>query len=248
VTSRAKRRATLPSRRTPMRPSSERGPSIPWVPIAVVAGIGVVVGLLVYLVWQSNQTASGDRFEKEAAIEADSAPDLPGEFVNLPSIYEGAYGNSDGPNTAEHVTEDVDYSEQGLPPTGGPHWGATACAETPAESPPFCGPIPWGIYREPWPAESVVHALEHGGMAVWYNTTDQTVIDDLEDLVREKGKDDYLIVMVPYPDMEPETVAVTAWARRDKMPVSEYDRDRVENFLDKLKCRFNPESMPGKGC
>jgi len=248
VTSRAKRRATLTSsRRTPMRPSSERGPSIPWVPIAVVAGIGLVVGLLAYLVWQSNQTSDSGP-GAEAAIEGDKAEDLPGQFVDLQSIYDGFYGNQDGATTADHVTNDVDYSEQGLPPTGGPHWGATACAETVAESPPFCGPIPWGIYREPWPAESVVHALEHGGMAVWYNTTNQTVIDDLEDLVEEKGKDDYLIVMVPYPDMEPETVAVTAWARRDKMPVSEYDRDRVENFLDKLKCRFNPENLPGKGC
>jgi hypothetical protein len=230
-----------------MRPSSERGPSIPWIPIAVVAGIGVVVGLLVYLVWQSNQTSDSGPGQ-EAAIEGDPAPDLPGEFVDLQSIYEGYYGSQDGPNTNAHVTSDVDYTEQGLPPTGGPHWGSTACAETAAASPPFCGPIPWGIYREPWPAESVVHALEHGGMAVWYNTTDQAVIDDLEDLVREKGRDDYLIVMVPYPDMEPETVAVTAWARRDKMPVSEYDRDRVENFLDKLRCRFNPEEFSGKGC
>ena len=32
------------------------------------------------------------------------------------------------------------------------------------------------------------------------------------------------------------------------MPVGEYDRDAIENFLDKLRCRFNPEGMPGKGC
>lgn len=230
-----------------MRPSSERGPSIPWIPIAVVAGIGVMVGLLVYVVWQSNQSsASGP--SKYAQVEGDPAPDLPGKFVDLQSIYDGYYNNRDGPTTNSHVTNDVDYSNQGLPPAGGPHWGSTQCAETAAESPPFCGPIQWGVYREPWPAESVVHALEHGGMAVWYNTTDQTVIDDLEDLVTKKVKDQYLVVLVPYPDMDPETVAVTAWGRRDKIPVSEYSRDRVENFLDKLKCRFNPEKLPGKGC
>jgi hypothetical protein len=236
------------SRRTPVRPKSEGGPSLPWIPIAIIAGVAVVAGVVVYLIWQSQQSPSGGGYASEQAIEADPAPDLPGEFVDLQKIYEGSYGATEGPNTNPHVTNDVDYTEQGQPPAGGPHWGSTACATTPAESPPFCGPIPFGIFRDEWPAESVVHALEHGGMAVWYNTTNQEVIDDLEDLVRQKGDDDYLIVMVPYSKMDAETVGATAWGRRITMPAGEYDRAAIENFLDKLRCRFNPENFTGRGC
>lgn len=245
---RANRRAVRSSsRRTPVRPKSDRGLSIPWIPIAVIAGVAAVAGVMGYLIWQSRQSPSAG-FGAEQAMEAAPAADLPGEFVDLQKIYEGSYNNPDGPNTAEHVTTDVDYSEQGQPPAGGPHWGSTTCSTTPADSPPFCGPIPWGIYRAEWPAESVVHALEHGGLVVWYNTTNQQVIDDLEELVRQKGEDDYLIVMVPYSKMDAETVAVTAWGRRLKEPAASYSRDDFENFLDKLRCRFNPENMPGKGC
>lgn len=230
-----------------MRPKSEGGPSLPWIPIAIIAGVAVVAGVIFYLIWQSQQSPSAG-FAAEQAMEANPAPDLPGEFVDLQKIYEGSYGNPDGATTNSHVSNDVDYSKQGQPPAGGPHWGSTTCATTPAESPPFCGPLPWGIYREEWPAESVVHSLEHGGLAVWYNTTDQAVIDDLEDLVRQKGEDDYLIVMVPYSKMDAETVAVTAWGRRLKQPAAQYSHDDFNDFMDKLRCRFNPESMPGKGC
>jgi hypothetical protein len=230
-----------------MRPASS-GFSVPWIPIAVVAAVAVIGGLMFYLIWQSNQSSSSSNYDKEAAIEADPAPDLPGEYVNLPSIYEGYYGNTEGTNTAEHVSEPVDYSEQGQPPAGGPHWGNGTCPENPADAPPFCGPVGWGIYRAEWPAESVVHSLEHGGLVIWYNTTDQAVIDDLEDLAKDELNNDVLLVMVPYSKMDAETVAVTAWARRFIQPASEYNRDDFANFIDTMKCRFNPESMPGKGC
>jgi hypothetical protein len=235
------------SRRTPVRPA-QGGPSLPLIPIAIVVGVAAIVGVIAYLVWQSQKSPAAG-FSSERAIEADPAPNLPGEFVDLQKIYGGSYSNPSGPNTAEHVTTDVDYSEQGQPPAGGPHWGSSGtCPAKVAEAPPFCGPLQWGIYREEWPAESVVHALEHGGMVVWYNTTNQDVIADLEDLVRQKLDDDYLIIMVPYSKMDAETVAATAWGRRLKQPVAAYDRDAISNFLDKLRCRFNPENLTGKGC
>lgn len=248
MTSRSSRRAVRSSsRRTPVRPKSEGGPSVPWIPIAIIAVVAIVGAGMVYLIWQSRQSTSAGN-AAERAMEANPAPDLPGEFVDLQKIYEGSYGNPDGPTTNAHVTNDVDYTEQGQPPAGGPHWGSTACAATPSESPPFCGPLAWGIYREEWPAESVVHSLEHGGLAVWYNTTNQQVIDDLEDLVRQKGDDDYLIVMVPYSKMDAETVAATAWGRRITQPAGEYDRAAMSDFLDELRCRFNPEDFTGRGC
>ena len=83
--------------------------------------------------------------------------------------------------------------------------------------------------------------MEHGGTIVWYNTTDQATIDDLEDFVEDNR--DKLLVLTPYPDMEDEYVAITVWARRDKFPVSEYSRDRLEDFMDDFYCKFDPEGF-----
>ncbi len=91
-----------------------------------------------------------------------------------------------------------------------------------------------------WPAATVVHNLEHGGMVVWYNTTDQTIIDDMEDFV----EDLFPAVLMPYPDMEDEYIAITTWGRTDKFPVSEYSRERLREFEDAHNCRFNPEDLP----
>jgi hypothetical protein len=223
----------------------------------VLVGVVAVVGLLAYLVWQGTQP-EGNSFAGAARTEADPAPDLPGEFVNLQKIYGGSYGATEGPNTAEHVTRDVDYVNDCAaddetvcntnPPAGGPHWGSSACPEDPTDAPPYCGPVGWGLYREPWPAEALVHNMEHGGLVLWYNTTNQEIIDELEDIAERELNGEKLFVMAPYPDMEPETIALTAWARIDKFPVSEYSEERVDNFIEKLKCRFNPETMSGAGC
>lgn len=245
--SRAKRRqgpGSARSRRTPAVPATGRGLRIPWIPLAVLVGAGVIVGLIAYLIWQSGQPA-GNRFGEAAEVEADPAPDLPGEFVNLQEIYGGAYGEQStegGGNTAPHVSRDVDYIEDGNtnPPTGGPHW-AGGCTESPETSPAFCGPAPWGIYREPWDPETLVHNMEHGGAVVWYNTTDQAIIDDLEELIKDRTGG---VVLAPYPDMEEEYIAVTTWGRIDKFPVSEFSIDRVKAFFDAHICRFNPEDLP----
>ena len=233
------------SRRTPVPTQAGGGPSIPRAPIIALLGIAAVVGLFAYLVWQTTKPA-GNRFEGAAAAEADPNPELPGEFVNLQTIYGGAYGSVEGTTTAPHVTRDVDYLEdQGeLPPAGGPHWGtAGACPTDPEDAPLYCGPVPWGIHRQPWRMESVVHNMEHGGAILWYNTTDQGIIDELEDLIKGRLNRGDLLVMVPLPEMEEETIAVSSWSRRDKFSVDEYNRNRVEEFFDKNERRFNPEDF-----
>ena len=247
--SRAQRRATrgsARSRRTPVRPARRRGPRLPLIPLAVVVGIAVVIGAIVYLIWQQTQP-TGDTFGEAARIEADNDPSLPGEWVNLAEAYaEGGelarYGGMGGPGTGDHVEREMDYaSEQGLPPAGGPHWGKTTCTDDPDTSSPFCGPVLPGIYRKPWPEEALVHTMEHAGVVIWYNTTDQAMIDQLEDFA--KDNDDKNLALVPYPDMEAEHVAISVWSRRDKFPVGEYDRDRLDNFIDALYCRFDPEGF-----
>ena len=187
------------------------------------------------------------RFAAAAAIELDPAPDLPGEYVNLPEIYQDERGlatyGSDGsvPNTAPHVTGDVDYAGVGNsnPPAGGPHW-AGGCPRDPLEA-GECGPAAWGIYRDPWPPATLVHNMEHGGMVVWYNTTGQAVIDDLEDFANSNR--DKFLVLTPYPEMEDESVAITIWSRLGLIPASEYSRDFIDDFMDDWYCKFDPEGF-----
>jgi hypothetical protein len=221
----------------------------------VVAGIAVVLGLVVYLIIQANQPPSASSNTAAAQAEADNSPDLPGQWVDLATIYGASY-----PDDAPHVTRDVDYaadcSDDGFvcntnPPAGGPHWGQGGCRVDSSGRPdptPFCGPVPWGVYRDPWEPESLVHNMEHGGVIIWYNTDNQEVIDKLEEMATDWVQNDVLLVMAPYPDMEDDTIALTAWSRIDKFPVSEFSEERVEAFVNAHRCRFNPERMSGLGC
>jgi hypothetical protein len=245
------RSAPARGRRTPVS-AAKSGLNLPWIPIGIVAGVAIVLAVAVYLVLQANKTPASD-LARWAAIEKSIAtdPNLPGEGVDLETIYNGTYGSTTGNNTGQHVTHNMDYaSEQGLPPAGGPHWGSGTCGEHVADSGPFCGPVQWGIYRPPdyWPAESLAHAEEHGGVVIWYNTTNQQIIDELEADIQKRLEDGQLLVMAPYREMGDEIIAVTAWGRRDKFPVSEYNQERVDTFIDAMKCRFNPEVMVGAGC
>ncbi|MCH7697787.1 MAG: DUF3105 domain-containing protein [Chloroflexi bacterium] len=179
------------------------------------------------------------------AAEADDDPALAGTYVDLPAIYGGYYGNPDGPHTAAHTRSVVDYESQGNsnPPAGGPHWGNGACGSSPADSPPFCGPVAWGVYRSEWDAESLVHSMEHGGVIVWFNTIDRDIVEDLESIVSSRLAAGDLIVLAPYLLMEDEHIAITSWSRIDKFPVGDYSSERVNAFLDDHVRRFNPEDF-----
>ena len=109
-------------------------------------------------------------------------------------------------------------------------------------APQRCGPAPWGIFTDPWDAGTLVHNMEHGGVVVWYNTTDQAVVDDLTGLVLEE-LNRRLIVLSPYPDMEEGFVAITSWSRRLLVPVEDFDRDLFAEFIEVHERRFNPESF-----
>jgi len=232
--------------------------NIPWIPIAVGVGVIAIVALIAYLFIQSNQDDPPNN-EAAQAIENDATAEYPGEYVDLPTAWAegdvlahyGEDGGAEAPNTNAHVQREVDYSKEtsansttGLPPVGGPHWGQGACGEDPDAAGAFCGPVPWGIYFDPWPAESLVHNMEHSGVVVWYNTSDTEARDRLRGWVEDRLDADKLVVMAAYPDMPADTIALTAWTRRDVFPVSEMTEDRVKDFIDKLACRFNPENIP----
>ncbi len=230
--------------RGPAKSSKRQGFRVPWIPVGIAGGIAAVIILVLFLVVQANQTGSDSQSEW-VEMEADPAPDLPGEFVDLQEIYGGTYGAHGDNATARHLTRDIDYEADGntTPPAGGPHWGSGACPDDPSAAPVFCGPAPWGIYREPWEPEVLVHNTEHGGVVLWYNTTNQEIIGEMEELIRNRLEDGDILVMAPYPDMEEEYIALTSWARIDKFPVTEYSKPRVEDFINVHLRRFNPEDF-----
>lgn len=183
----------------------------------------------------------------DAAVvaEANADPSLPGEYIDLPAIYGGPYPYGTPP---PHQDGPIDYSAQGLPPVGGKHWGPSAgwagpCPDDPDQAPANCGPVPSGIYRKPWHAESLVHNLEHASFVIWYNTTDQAAIDKIEAFATKQLTDGKQLVLAPYPDMAPETVAITVWSRRETFPVDTIDTDQMQQFIDVLECRFDPEGF-----
>ncbi len=81
--------------------------------------------------------------------------------------------------------------------------------------------------------------MEHGGTIIWYNTTDQRIIDDMESFVQGV----FPVALSPYSDMEDETIAITVWSRIDLIPVTEYSRDRIDDFMDDWYCEFDPEGF-----
>ncbi len=225
--------------------------------LAGVATGVILIGSLVAVGCGSSGTSSSAAATATATtallkwqqMEEDRAPTLPGQYVDLPQAFaEGStlahYGASSGPNTNAHVTHDIDYSSEGYPPAGGPHWGSTACGTDPNAAPAFCGPALWGVYRSEWHTETLVQSLEDGGVVLWYHTSDTKIRKEIEDeAVKYLKKGDH-VVMVPYSNLPPDTIALTAWARRDEFSLSDFSTDRIDKFIEAFNCRFDCLVMP----
>jgi hypothetical protein len=194
-----------------------------------------------------------NRYASAAAAESDPDPNLPGEFIDLQRIYGGVYGSPEGPTTAPHMHEDLDYESHCSPdepvvcntnpPAGGPHWSGACGTDDPSEAAAFCGPASWGIYREPWETETLVHNMEHSGVIIWYDVADPELIAELEGLANERVTEGSRLILAPYPEMEDGTIAITSWSRIDRFQVSGYSPERIVQFIDAHHCRFDPEEL-----
>jgi hypothetical protein len=127
---------------------------------------------------------------------------------------------------AGNLTSPLCYASN--PPTSGPH----------ADQ-----PMPFGVLNNPAPKENLVHNMEHGGVVIWYNTSNQDVINQLKSLVNDQRDRQRFVVLTQYTGMEPETIAVTSWTRLDKFPAGDYDKKRIEDFISEHHKRFNPEGF-----
>ena len=95
------------------------------------------------------------------------------------------------------------------------------------------------IYENAIPKENLVHSMEHGAVIVWYNTENQQVIDQIKSVVQAELDRRKLVVMSPYTEIEPDTIALTAWTYLDAF--DEFDLTRITKFIQVFQCRYNQE-------
>lgn len=99
-----------------------------------------------------------------------------------------------GSNHFQGDTAPVGYYNS-APPTSGDH----------ARTPTRCG-----IFNDPVPDEIQVHNLEHGFVAIQYNSEDATLVNRLTTAVQALPDWPSYYILAPYEKME-ETIALTAW-------------------------------------
>ncbi|HEY7270763.1 MAG TPA: DUF3105 domain-containing protein [Dehalococcoidia bacterium] len=115
------------------------------------------------------------------------------------------------------------------PPTSGPHAAA---------------PAAFKVFDFAVPKENLVHNMEHGGVVIWYGpTTNAAAVSTLTRLALDAEAAGRLVVMSPYPDLEPDPIALTSWTRLDKFKSSELTEKRVTDFIGGNERRFNPEGF-----
>lgn len=141
------------------------------------------------------------------AVEPREAPCLPGTAIEI----------MDSPHISPAAAGSVEHNS--VPPTSGPHYAFT---------------ISPGSYEEPVPEGLIVHALEHGHIAIQYapGTPDREVAG-LRRIAKRYGND---VVLAPYPPL-PQGIALTAWGRLRVL--SDYDEAAITEFIERLRGRYN---------
>ena len=139
------------------------------------------------------------------------------------------------PGGRRHFPQGETYDDYNSnPPTSGPHTAA----------------VQPGVYDDPVPKEHIVHNMEHGHVAVWYNCNagaqplDSAGCDNLRQqlgvIVTDANNDGKRVVMTRYANMEGR-IALTAWQFLDTL--DEFDAQRVRTFVDTFYCHTNLEGF-----
>ena len=227
--------------RTPVKVGG--GSSLPLQQIAIVAAIVLIVGIIVFAYIES--TKGTDSTPGWINAELDDSTSLPGTYVK-PNP--GPDGNLCTNITCVNSMDDRNHVTTPISICTADQLASNDIGSCYNSNPPTSGnhnpnPAAFKIYDNPVPKENLVHSMEHGGVIVWYNTDNQQVIDQLKSVVQGELERRKQVVMSKYTDMEPDTIALTAWTRLDKFPVSDFNKDRVKTFIEKLDKHFNPENF-----
>ncbi|RME65322.1 MAG: DUF3105 domain-containing protein [Caldilineae bacterium] len=146
-------------------------------------------------------------------------------------------------------------AEESLPTLGNTHisQGATSPiaynSTPPTSGPHYPGLAPWAVYREPIRYEQLLHNLEDGGVAIYYQCEDgcPELVDQIEAVARpyiDAGRHVVVVRNDPtwtgdvgsaqplHQDMGAR-IALTAWQRIDKF--DEFDADRIRAFIERYE-------------
>ena len=165
-----------------------------------------------------------------------------------------ALATSEPAPTHEEATAEVPtecYASN--PPSSGEHLNGQANVEV-ADGIilPSIPPDP-NVYPEDVlvPREAIPHILEHAGVFVGYNCEDgnqecRDIVQELTDLVNSRiDNNDDRVVMANDPDLPENSIGLSSWTRVLNMPISEWDKGEVEDFIGTHSCRYDPEEFCG---
>jgi Protein of unknown function (DUF3105) len=219
--------------------------------ILIGAGVVAIAAALVYAVTQANNVDNGP--SKWWLAQMDDDPSIPGVYYPPNPGADGVLDGDTNPNSDDRVhlapgtvVPICTPEEIAAGKISDPSYGPAGICYT--SNPPTSGPhssTPQGFTNlvNPAPKENIVHSMEHGGVFIWYNTTDQAAIDLIKSVVQDNDDRRRFVGSTIYTDMEPETIAITSWTRLDKFPVAELTKERLQTFIDANHKRFNPEGF-----
>ena len=213
-----------------------------WIPILLALGAIALIGLIGYAVLAQNDTGNADGLSDSRRAEQDDDQRLPGIYQEPHPGVDGVYPSSDDRlHFGNGIVVAICTEEQ----LAADAFSDPLCytSNPPASGPHASSPMPFKVLDNPAPKENLIHNMEHGGVVVWFNTDDQVVIDELASIVEDYLDRRHLVVMSQYTEMEPDTIAISAWTRLDKFSVGEFEKKRVTDFVDEHHKRFNPEGF-----
>ena len=213
--------------------------------IAAILGGAVIVAILVYAVMQVNNVDTSPPAWLDAQL--DDSTSIPGAYIAPHPGADGVFDSATNRNSDDrsHFTPGTVVPICSAEQLAAGNFSSPLCYQSnpPTSGPHSSTPMPFRVLDNPAPKENLIHNMEHGGVVVWYNTSNQDVINQLKSIVEDEIGRRRPVVMSLYTGMEPETIAVTSWTRLDKFPVADLQRSRVTNFIDENDRRFNPEGF-----
>ena len=181
--------------------------------------------------------------------EADDSPGLPGRFVPTQGkFHSGVWPGDRVSYCPEGQVRDDCYAS--LPPSSGLHAPVQRAVRLADGSVTPLPPNP-GVYAFDLPRETVSHIQEHAGVFVGYNCEDgnqecRDIVEELTGLVNSRIDNNAdRVVMSNDPDLPENSIGLSAWTRVLNMPIAEWDKGEVADFIGTHSCRYDPEEFCG---
>lgn len=136
------------------------------------------------------------------------------------------YADQGGTHLSEPSQRTIEYNSN--PPSSGPHL------------PPVPRP---GVYTTPQIPEGLGHFMEHGGVWLLYDCPEgcEADVKQLERIMESALDRGRPVAVAPYPPMDSKFAAV-AWTY--VLPLDQMDKSKIEDFVNRHACRYNPEGGP----